>query len=165
PKKPGQDLSREIIDWQHTIAWAWGGYYSRVFINLKGREPQGIIEPKYYEETIKQLKRDIERIRGPNGELWDNKVYTPYELYPEVHGDPPDLMVYLDNLSWRPAGTVGWGTKYLPENDRGPDDAVHDWIGVLTVFDPEGTLSTAEGSDLIDIVKVKEILTKLMVRS
>jgi len=165
PKKPGQDLSKGIIDWQHTIAWAWGGYYSRVFINLKGREPQGIIEPKYYEETIKQLKRDIERIRGPNGELWDNKVYTPYELYPEVHGDPPDLMVYLDNLSWRPAGTVGWGTKYLPENDRGPDDAVHDWIGVLTVFDPEGTLSITEGSDLIDIVKVKEILTKLMVRS
>lgn len=40
-------------------------------------------------------------------------------------------MVYLDNLSWRPAGTIGWPSIYLEENDRGPDDAVHDWLGII----------------------------------
>lgn len=137
PSKPGTDLREDMVDWQHTIAWAWGGYYSRVFINLKGREKHGVVEPKYYEETVKQLKRDIERIRGPNGEQWDNKAYTPQELYPVAHGDPPDLIVYLDDLNWRPAGTIGWPSNYLPENDRGPDDAVHDWYGVFTIYDPE----------------------------
>jgi predicted AlkP superfamily phosphohydrolase/phosphomutase len=142
--KPGSDLREDMIDWEHTIAWAWGGYYSRVFINLKGREKRGAVEPKYYEETLKQLRRDVASIKGPHGEKWVNSAYTPSELYPAVHGDAPDLMVYLDDLSWRPAGTLGWPSNYLPENDRGPDDAVHDWIGVYTVYDPEGTLTKGD---------------------
>ena len=39
PTKRGQDLDKSIIDWDSTIAWAWEGYYSRVFINLRDREP------------------------------------------------------------------------------------------------------------------------------
>ncbi len=159
--KPGTDLRRDLIDWEHTIAWAWGGYYSRVFINLKGREKQGAVDPKYYEETLRQLKRDLERIRGPNGERWDNKAYTPQELYPEVRGDAPDLMVYLDDLWWRPAGTIGWQTNYLPENDRGPDDAVHDWLGVLAVYDLEDTLPKGFMGE-IRAEKVKEFIEQLI---
>jgi len=140
PKKPGQDLGASIIDWGRTIAWGWGGYYSRVFINLEGREPKGNVKKWEYEDVVKQLKEEISRIKGPNGEVWKNEVYTPSELYPEVRGDAPDLMVYLDDLSWRPAGTIGWDSLYLPENDRGPDDAVHDWNGVFVIYDPEGTI-------------------------
>jgi len=161
PSKPGTDLREDMIDWQHTIAWAWGGYYSRVFINLKGREKHGVVEPKYYEETLKQLKKDIERIRGPNGEQWDNKVYAPQELYPVARGDPPDLMVYLDDLSWRPAGTIGWPSNYLSENDRGPDDAVHDWYGVFTIYDPEGRVERGDAGT-IDIHEAFKLLTDLL---
>ncbi|MCE4603655.1 MAG: alkaline phosphatase family protein [Aeropyrum sp.] len=136
PRKPGTELTTGMIDWERTIAWAWGGYYSRVFINLKGREPEGIVEKEEYEDVVKQLKRDIEKIRGPDGEAWENTALTPHEIYPAVKGDAPDLMVYLDNLSWRPAGTLGWPSLYLEENDRGPDDAVHDWTGIIG-GDPE----------------------------
>ncbi len=142
--KPGTDLGEDMVDWQGTIAWAWGGYYSRVFVNLKGREKHGVVEPRYYEETLEMLRRDLESIRGPRGEEWANKAYRPSELYPEVNGDPPDLMLYLDDLNWRPAGTLGWPANYLEENDRGPDDAVHDWHGVYAVYDPEGTLERGE---------------------
>jgi len=50
-------------------------------------------------------------------------------------------MAYLDNLSWRPTGTIGWPTSYLPENGRGPDDAEHDWYGIFLTHDPEETLN------------------------
>ena len=159
--RPGSDLREDMIDWSKTIAWAWGGYYSRVFINLRGREKHGIVEPKYYEETIEQLRRDIERIRGPSGEQWKNMAYRPQELYPEVNGDPPDLMVYLDDLWWRPAGTIGWPSPYLEENDRGPDDAVHDWIGVYAVYDPEGTLSKGDAG-VIDIHRIRQNLEEIL---
>ncbi|ALL02001.1 hypothetical protein Pyrde_1958 [Pyrodictium delaneyi] len=159
--KPGTDLKEDMIDWEHTIAWAWGGYYSRVFINLRGREKRGAVEPRYYEETLKQLRRDIERIRGPQGEQWRNMVFRPEELYPEVNGDAPDLMVYLDDLGWRPAGTLGWPSLYLPENDRGPDDAVHDWIGVYAVYDPEGTVSKGDVGT-IDIHEVRRNLEEII---
>jgi len=158
PKKKGIDLSGEMIDWEHTIAWGWGGYYARIFINLKGREPKGIVGKEEYEEVINQLKRDISRIKGPNGEYWDNKAYTPQELYPVVNGDAPDLIVYFDDLSWRSAGTLGWGTKYLPENDRGPDDAVHDWIGVFSIYDPEGTV----GEGLKGELRIDEVTSRLL---
>ena len=162
PKKPGQDISKDMIDWNHTIAWGWGGYYSRIFINLEGREPQGIVKKWEYEDIVKQLKKDLEKIRGPHGEPWDTKVYTPYELYPEVKGDAPDLMVYFDNLSWRAAGTIGWETLYLPENDRGPDDAVHDWYGIFAVYDPEKTVEQGD-KGIIRIEKVYEYLKNLII--
>ncbi|MET1102386.1 MAG: alkaline phosphatase family protein [Pyrodictiaceae archaeon] len=155
--KPGTELTEDLIDWEHTVAWAWGGYYSRVFVNLKGREKKGVVEPKYYEETISQLKRDIERIRGPNEEHWDNRAYTPQELYPEVNGDAPDLMAYLDNLWWRPAGTLGWRTNHLSENDRGPDDAVHSWHGVYMVYDPEGTIAKGDRG----VIRIEEVRKNL----
>ncbi|RLG83148.1 MAG: nucleotide pyrophosphatase, partial [Thermoprotei archaeon] len=160
PKRPGQDLGADMIDWQHTVAWGWGGYYSRIFINLRGREPHGIVEKRYYEDTVKQLKEDIARIKGPSGEQWQNWVYTPYELYPRVEGDAPDLIAYFDDLSWRAAGTLGWNTKYLPENDRGPDDAVHDWNGVLAIYDPEETLGRGD-KGVVDAGKVFSLLLRL----
>jgi len=159
--KPGTDLREDLIDWEHTIAWAWGGYYSRVFINLKGRERRGAVEPKYYEETVEQLRRDILSIRGPGGEAWANQAHRPGEVYPEVRGDAPDLMVYLDDLWWRPAGTLGWPSLYLSENDRGPDDAVHDWTGVLAIYDPEGTISRGD-MGTIEITRVRSLLEELI---
>ncbi|MCD6509151.1 MAG: alkaline phosphatase family protein [Thermoprotei archaeon] len=144
PKKPGMELREVEVDWSQTTAWGWGGYYARIFINLKGREPHGYIDKRDYEAIRDQLIRDLERIRGPHGERWDTKAYRPEDLYQEVKGSPPDLIVYFDDLSWRSAGTLGWPTNYLRENDRGPDDAVHDWYGIYVVHDPQGTIEVGE---------------------
>ena len=63
-------------------------------------------------------------------------IYKPEDLFEVLNGDPPDLMVYFDDLNWRSAGTVGYDSIYLDENDTGPDDAVHDWFGVYVIYDP-----------------------------
>ncbi len=107
-----------------------------MFCNVKGREPQGTIEQKQCKEAREQLANDLKSIRGPNGERWDTKVYTPEEIYPNGVGDPPDLTVYFDDLNWRSAGTLGYDSCYLPENDKGPDDAVHAYHGVFLYYDP-----------------------------
>ena len=161
PSRPGIDLEPEMVDWGKTLAWAWGGYYSRVFINLKGREPQGTVEPRDYEDVVEQLRGELLSIKGPNGEAWRNIVHRPHEVYPQVNGDAPDLMVYLDNLDWRPAGTLGWPSPYLEENDRGPDDMVHDWTGVLAIYDPEGTLEKGHRGT-IGITEIRPLLEELV---
>lgn len=138
-RKPVEKMSRledVDVDWSRTIAWGWGGYYARVFINVEGREPQGIVSPQEYEDVREELARRLKRLRGPDGEKWETKVYRPEELYPECRGSPPDLMVYFDDLYWRSAGTMGQGDLYLPENDTGPDDAVHDKLGLYIYHDP-----------------------------
>lgn len=160
-EKPGSDLTREVVDWDKTVAWGWGGYYSRIFINLEGREPRGIVKKWEYESVVDQLKKDLVRIKGPRGEAWNTRAYTPQELYSKVYGDPPDLIVYFDDLSWRAAGTIGWNSLYLPENDKGPDDAVHDWHGILSIHDPEETLELGDRG-LVDIEEVYGILKSLI---
>ena len=160
PEKPGVDLNKVEIDWSKTIAWGWGGYYARIFLNVKGREVKGVIKKEDYEHYRDELAEEIMKIRGPNDEKWNTKVYKPEELYPEVNGDPPDLIVYFDDLYWRSAGTLGWNTMYLRENDKGPDDAVHDWNGIITIYDPEKTVKLRK--HVINITEVFNIMRQLL---
>ncbi|EHP86155.1 alkaline phosphatase family protein [Methanotorris formicicus] len=136
--KSGKQLRFEDldVDWNKTIAWAWGGYYVRIFLNVEGREPNGIIKPRDYDKVRDEVAEMIRGIRGPNGERWNTKVFYPEDIYPITKGDKPDMMVYLDNLSWRSAGTLGYDNPYLLENDTGPDDAVHSEYGVFSLYVP-----------------------------
>jgi predicted AlkP superfamily phosphohydrolase/phosphomutase len=161
--EPGTDLREELVDWGRTRAWAWGGYYSRFFVNVKGREPEGAVEPEALEEVVEALRSELRSLRGPRGERWETLAVRPAEVYPRAEGDAPDLMVYFDDLSWRAAGTLGWPSNYLPENDRGPDDAVHDWYGVLAVYDPEGTVSRS-GGEALEAHEVRRFLEELVLR-
>lgn len=148
------------VDWENTVAWGWGGYYARIFLNLKGREEHGVVDPKDFESVRMDIADRIRNIKGPNGEAWDTIVLKPEEIYPECNGDPPDLMVYFDNLSWRSAGTMGQGNLYLPENDTGPDDAVHDKMGLYIYYDPRRDLGGREED--LDILDVAPTLLKAM---
>lgn len=125
------------VDWRNTVAWAWGGYYSRVFLNVEGREEKGVVKKSEYDKVKEDLAEAIRSIRGPNGEKWDTKIFYPEDIYPAANGDKPDIMVYFDNLSWRAAGTLNHPSLYLPENDTGPDDAVHSEYGVFSLHTPE----------------------------
>ena len=122
----GQKLESADVDWTKTKFWGWGGYYTRLFLNIKGREEQGIIEPENTGREIRGIKEKILNFTGPDGRKWNNRVYEPHEMYENPQGDKPDLMVYWDDLYWRSAGTVGHASMFLPENDTGPDDAVHE---------------------------------------
>ncbi|MHA1369049.1 MAG: alkaline phosphatase family protein [Promethearchaeota archaeon] len=120
------------INWSKTKAWGWGGYYSRIFFNVKNREPNGIIEPENFEKERKKLRRLLHEMKGPDNLPLGNKTYISKELYPDgFTGDDPDLYVYFGDLRWRSAGTVGHERIFLEENDTGPDDAVHAKNGIF----------------------------------
>ncbi len=131
------DFEKVDVDWSKTKAWGWGGYYARIFLNIEGREPQGIIKPDDYEKERNKLADKVKSITGPGGEKWQTKVFKPDQIFDEYNGDSPDLMVYFDDLYWRAAGTMGYDTFYLPENDTGPDDAVHAENGMFIAYNPK----------------------------
>jgi predicted AlkP superfamily phosphohydrolase/phosphomutase len=154
-RKPVEKINRlqeADVDWDNTTAWGWGGYYARIFINMKGREKQGVVDSTDYERVRDGIAERIRAIRGPNGEEWATRVFKPEDVFPECRGDPPDLMVYFDDLSWRSAGTIGHGNLYLPENDTGPDDAVHDKMGLYIYHDPRKDLGgRREDMRIVDV--------------
>jgi predicted AlkP superfamily phosphohydrolase/phosphomutase len=150
PQKP-ESIEKLAVDWPRTKAWAWGGYYARVFMNVEGREPQGIVRPEEYEKERDSLAERIMSLSGPDGEKWETRVIKPQEYFSEARGEYPDLMVYFDDLYWRSAGTLGHGAKFLSENDTGPDDAVHAQDGMYILCDPGNERSLRKDADIIDI--------------
>jgi predicted AlkP superfamily phosphohydrolase/phosphomutase len=124
------------VDWSRTRAWGWGGYYARIFLNVEGREPEGIIPASGYEEARSQLEAELATVEMPDGTPMPVQAFRPEKLYPVAVGDRPDLMVYFDDLRWRSAGTIGHGTLHLSENDTGPDDSVHSLDGIVVIHDP-----------------------------
>jgi predicted AlkP superfamily phosphohydrolase/phosphomutase len=128
-------FSPQLVDWSATRAWGDGGYYGRVFLNVKGREPQGTVEPAEYERRRAELIRGLESIPDPHGRCIGSRAYRPEELYREINGVPPDVIVYFGDLRWRAVGSVGMNSLYASENDTGPDGANHDWDGICVLRD------------------------------
>lgn len=130
-------LSEADVNWSKTKAWAWGGYYSRVFLNVKGREEHGVINPQDYEKELERLRKKLLNLTDNQGRKMKNMVIRPEEYYHNPQGDYPDLMVIFDDLYWRAAGTIGHEEIHLLENDLGSDDAMHDWEGLYILYDPK----------------------------
>ncbi len=118
-----------------------------MFLNVKGREPQGIVEPARYEEVRNELIDRIEAAPGPDGEALGTRVLKPQEVYTEVRGVAPDLIVYFGDLAWRSVGSIGNRSIYTYENDTGPDGANHDRSGVFAMAGLPGQ-ATGEVPDL-----------------
>ena len=124
-------LAKAEIDWSKTKAWGDGGYYARIFLNVRGREPEGIVDLAEYGDLRDQLIAKIKAIPDEKGRPMETKIHRPEDIYETINGIAPDLLVYFGGLHWRSIGTVGHGSIHTFENDMGPDDANHAEQGVL----------------------------------
>ncbi|GAB4533075.1 MAG: hypothetical protein Fur0018_22100 [Anaerolineales bacterium] len=91
------------IDWQRTQVYALGAG-GNLFINLSGREPQGIVTPGAAYETLReQVIERLYTLKDPaSGQAIIKKVYRKEEIY---HGkylsQAPDLIIeWMDYTTW-----------------------------------------------------------------
>ena len=149
----GRSSTRECgIDWSRTKVWAEGGYYSRVFLNVEGREPEGTIPAADYERFRDELIERISAIPDDQGRPIPTKVFRPEDVYPEIKGVAPDLIVHFGDLYWRAVGTVGGDEGlYTFDNDTGPDDANHAQHGMFILRAPGVEPGLREGAHLLDV--------------
>jgi predicted AlkP superfamily phosphohydrolase/phosphomutase len=147
--KPFQKLD---VEWRATRAWSEGGYYARVFMNVKGREPLGVIDRADYETVRDDIKARLEATTGPDGKPLGTLVFKPEEVYREVRRIAPDLIVHFGGLAWRSIGGVGYRTHHVRENDTGPDDCNHAQHGAFILAASNSPLQgPVEGAHLLDI--------------
>jgi predicted AlkP superfamily phosphohydrolase/phosphomutase len=123
----------ENVDWSKTRAYAMG--LGEMYVNLKGRESQGVVEPgAEYDALKKELKERLVAMVDP--ETLDHpvrRVLTREEAYKKF--DPnmiPDLFV-MNNDGYR----VSWQTSLggVPKQIFEPNKAV--WSGDHCSVDPE----------------------------
>jgi predicted AlkP superfamily phosphohydrolase/phosphomutase len=124
------------VDWSRTRVWSEGGYYARVFVNLEGREPAGVVPQSEYEALLADLQRRFEALADDRGAPMGSRVFRPRDIYKRVSAIPPDLIVHFGGLAWRSIGGIGYSTLHVQENDTGPDDCNHAQFGMFILAAP-----------------------------
>jgi predicted AlkP superfamily phosphohydrolase/phosphomutase len=124
------------VDWSRTRAWGEGGYYCRLCLNVRGREPRGVVDPADADLLLDELAGRLEALGGPDGRPIGTRAFRPEELWRAQRGIPPDLVVYFGDLGWRSNGSLGHGRHWTFANDTGPDDANHDRDGIFILAAP-----------------------------
>ena len=130
-------LSFQDIDWSRTRAYSVG-YCGPIYVNLKGREPHGIVEPgQEYDAVLDQLAADLATLKEPGKD-------TP--LFPEVHigreaywgpfaDRGPDLLYFPENWSY-----VSTGVTSFPDTNifapSGAKTGTHRPDGILFLSGP-----------------------------
>lgn len=126
------------VNWDKTKVWSEGGYYARVFFNVKGREPNGVIDRADYEKFRDEIKTKLEATVDDKGQPMGTLVFKPEEIYKTVRNIAPDLIVHFGGLYWRSIGGVGYPAVHVQENDTGPDDCNHAQHGSFILAAPNG---------------------------
>lgn len=121
------------IDWANTIAWGDDGLYGRLTLNVRGREPQGCVEPENYEKVLNKISLKLESMKDDRGNPLNTKVYKPKDLYSEITGIPHDLFVFFGDMSWRSKGTMGHKSIYSFGEDNHNN---HDYHGICIINKP-----------------------------
>jgi predicted AlkP superfamily phosphohydrolase/phosphomutase len=141
-----------LVDWSRTRAWSTGGYYGRIFLNVQGREPQGVVPAAAVDDTLNELVERLQTLRDDRGQPLAVCAMRPRDLYQEVNGIAPDLIVYFGDLHWRTVGGLGYSQPLTLDNDTGPDDANHAEEGMY-LWVPAGGTQGGRGEErqLMDI--------------
>jgi predicted AlkP superfamily phosphohydrolase/phosphomutase len=140
------------VDWNKTRVWSEGGHCARVFFNVQGREPQGVIPAGEYESFQNEMKLRLESLPGENGQPFKFQVFKPQEIYRNLRNVAPDLIVHFGGLLWRSVGSVGHPVLQVRENDIGFDASSHSQHGVFILTAPNCPLGGEyEGANLVDM--------------
>jgi len=98
-------LSLKDIDWSRTVAYSMGNF-GQIFLNLKGREPQGIILESEYDETVKKIISKLRRFRDPDtGKECIDRIFLREELFKGKYKNlAPDIFFLTKKMEIKPNG-------------------------------------------------------------
>jgi predicted AlkP superfamily phosphohydrolase/phosphomutase len=143
------------VDWSKTRAWGEGGYHGRVFLNVRGREAEGCIDPDDAVRVRAELAAAVREMKDDAGAPLGNVVHDRDALYPGARGTPPDLTVLFGDLAYRANGTIGGAVPasiVATDTDAGRGGCNHDHDGIVVLagagIDARGELRDAE---LVDV--------------
>jgi predicted AlkP superfamily phosphohydrolase/phosphomutase len=145
-------LSLEDVDWSRTVAFSKGNY-GQIFINLRGRDEHGIVEPgAEYERVMREVIDKLRALVEPGtrepliGPIWRREdLYTgPYIE------QSPDIQFLPGDMTNKPLGTLDLtSNKFItPVYGNSGDHRMH---GIVVGRGPELRRGMrVEGARIID---------------
>ena len=152
-KVVGKFLSFDDVDWSRTRAYSIG-HVGQVYVNLKGREPKGIVEPGAEYEAVRQQVIDaLQDLRHPEtGQPMVDQVISGDQV---VHGPyahhSPDLHIVLDGYRAIAFPLFATDSRIVTRQIRG-DSGCHRRHGIFIARGPEVKQGQAvEGARILDL--------------
>jgi predicted AlkP superfamily phosphohydrolase/phosphomutase len=124
------------IDWTATRAYSGTSSEQGIFVNLKGREPQGIVAPgAEYELLLAELTARLLTLRDERGEPLVDRVWRREEIYRGPYVSlSPDLLFSLQGMRCLVKEDLGEGKLFEPS---GFESGSHRPEGILIAAGPE----------------------------
>ena len=145
-------LSSDDIDWPATQAYSVGNI-GQVYVNLKGREPQGrVAQGREYEEVRDRIIASALELTDPDtGEKVIEKAQRKEEVYsgPFTH-DLPDVLLVPQGFRYQAGGLTQFMSNRLMEPSFAYTGG-HRMNGILLLSGPGVEPGEVDGARLIDI--------------
>lgn len=140
-----------FVDWEKTRAFYASVSGRSVYLNVRGRQPEGVVDPEEYESLRVELGERILALRDPAGVPVARAVHLSDEVYSGPHaGNAPDLVIQEDG---RYAYRVDWSDRaFAPASQYGVDKSgSHRPDGVLILHGPSFRPGEVAGAQLQDV--------------
>ena len=145
-------LSFADVDWSRTTAYSIG-YIGEVHINLRGREPQGIVTPgQEYERVRADVVNCLRELKHKDGTPLVEHIWKKEEIYRGAHLDEaPDILFLPRNLETIAFGDFEFGSNKIVEPSFGVSSS-HRMNGIF-IASGAGVKNAGEfsGAQLIDL--------------
>jgi len=145
-------LMEADIDWEKTKVWATG-FTGQIYLNVKGRERYGVVDPKEYDRFLDELSERFKEIPDEKGRKLDTVTFKRKDIHKGEYAKyGPDLFIYFDMCRFNISELIGYPSIYSYDTPKGPDDGGHGPCGFF-VMAGKGIpkKGKTEGADLLDI--------------
>jgi len=142
-------LTEDDVDWGNTKVFY--REFGHLFINLKGREPEGIVDPDGASKLMKELVRDLDRdvakhFNGP-GRF---RYFFGKDIYSGKYKEfAPDIYFDFDGILYNIDTRVGHEENFEPMPDWMKGN--HRQDGIFIFDHPDAKAGKVEGLNLIDL--------------
>ncbi|GAC1650042.1 MAG: alkaline phosphatase family protein [Herpetosiphon sp.] len=123
------------VDWSKTRAYSFGNM-GQIFVNLRGREPQGIVAPgEEYERLLDEITAQLYALRDGTLPVVD-RVYRRSELYNGPYAEHgADLNVLMRDMNYIAHGwrEMTYERVFAPASD---ETGTHRPLGVIIGYGP-----------------------------
>jgi predicted AlkP superfamily phosphohydrolase/phosphomutase len=126
----GKFLSFDSVDWSKTTAYSMG-HVGQVYLNVAGREPNGIVTEANYEQKRQEVIEALSELKDDNGRPLVTKIILRDETYHGPYAEfGPDIHLILDDYNMIAFPLFATDNNVITQQIRG-DSGCHRREGIL----------------------------------
>ncbi len=132
-------VSLQDVDWPRTRAYSFGEF-GQIYLNLRGREPEGTVEPgAEAERLLDEIAERLREVRDPEtGRPVVTRIWRREEVFQgPAAGDGPDLLFVLEDYARDASVQFGIGRRGVLGPPEFADRGCHRPEGIFIAAGPD----------------------------